>query len=558
MDVERALPPGSKEFGTFTQSFARKLGDLEGASPLVVGGRQPRESDKRQAAAVAFEKSDEAIVPEKSAKTWVTPVESVEGRAEAEGQSVARNAPSTQSEIGAPTALQRIRQRAKGKPEGSWTNLFGHIREPLLQQAYRSLRRAAATGVDGVTWEAYGERLDERLADLVDRLHSGRYHPQPVRRVEILKENGQARPLGIPALEDKVVQQGVKWLLEPIYEELFLGFSYGFRPGRSAHDALDALAMAMYRTVNWVLDADIRSFFDTIDHGWMQKFIEHRIGDRRLVRLLMKWMKAGVMKDGEFHETKAGTPQGGIISPLLANIYLHYVLDLWIQSWRKRHATGDVYVVRYADDFTIGFQRERDARAMRQALSDRMAKFGLELHPEKTRVLEFGRYAREDRARRGLGKPETFEFLGFLHIAGEDRQGKYQLRRHTSGKKLRAKLARIKQECAKRRHARVVEQHAWLRRVVTGQYNYYAVPTNTIGLKRFRYEVERIWHRSLQRRSQRGRWRPGQYGRFAERFPLPNPRIQHPWPNERFAARIAQGGSPVREICSPGSVRGAG
>ncbi|XXT17062.1 group II intron reverse transcriptase/maturase [Sorangium sp. So ce429] len=555
--MERVLPPGSQEFGTFRESFARKLGDLEGASPSVVGGRQPRESDKRQAAAVAFEKSDEAIVPRRSAKTWVTPVESMEGRAEAKGQSAARNALPTQSGDGAPTILQRIRQRAKGRPEGRWTNLFGHLREPLLLQAYHSLRRGAATGVDGVTWEAYGERVDERLRDLVDRLHSGRYHPQPVRRVEIPKENGKTRPLGVPALEDKIVQQAVRWLLEPIYEAWFLGFSYGFRPKRSAHDALDAWGTAMYRRVNWVLDADILAFFDTIGHGWMQKFVEHRIGDRRLVCLLLKWMKAGVMKDGELHEVKEGTPQGGVISPLLANIYLHYVLDLWVQSWRKKHAIGDVYVVRYADDLVMGFQRERDARAMREALSDRMAKFGLKLHPEKTRVLEFGRYAREDRARRGLGKPETFEFLGFLHIAAKDRQGRFQLRRHTSGKKMRAKLSHIKDECRKRRHARVVDQHAWLRRVVVGHANYYAVPTNTDALKRFHYEVERLWYRSLARRSQRGRWRPGQISRFAERFPLPTPTIRHPWPTERFAARIAQGGSPVREIRSPGSVRGA-
>ena len=558
MDVEGVLLPGSQEFGTFAESFARKLGDLEGASPSVVDGRQPRESDKRQAAERAFEESDEAIVPEKSAKTRVTPVELMEGRAEAKGQSVARNALSTQGEAGAVTYMQRIRQRAEGKPEGRWTNLFGHLREPLLAQAYHSLRRNAATGVDGVTWEAYGERLDERLRDLGERLHTGRYHPQPVRRVEIPKENGKTRPLGVPALEDKIVQQAVKWLLEPIYEAQFLGFSYGFRPNRSAHDALDAVGTAMYRTVNWVLDADIRAFFDTIDHGWMQKFVEHRIGDRRLVRLLMKWMKAGVMKDGELHEVKEGTPQGGVISPLLANIYLHYVLDLWVHSWRKKQATGDVYVVRYADDFVMGFQREKDARAMRAALADRMAKFGLELHPEKTRVLEFGRYAREDRARRGLGKPETFEFLGFLHIAAKDRRGRYQLRRHTSAKKMRAKLARIKAECRKRRHEPVVVQHAWLRRVVTGHFNYYAVPTNTDALKRFHYSVERTWHQSLQRRSQRGRWRVGQTGRFADRFPLPTPTIRHPWPTERFAARIAQGGSPVREIRSPGSVRGAG
>jgi group II intron reverse transcriptase/maturase len=411
--------------------------------------------------------------------------------------------------------------------------------------------------VDGVTWEAYGERLGERLRDLVGRVHRGSYHPQPVRRVEIPKGKGSTRPLGIPALEDKIVQQAVRWLLEPIYEAEFVGFSYGFRPKRSAHDALDAFFTALHRRVDWVLDADIRSFFNTIDHGWLQKFIEHRIGDRRLVHLLMKWMKAGVMKDGELHEVTEGTPQGGIISPLLANIFLHYVFDLWVQSWRKRHANGDVYVVRYADDLVAGFQLEEDARAMHRALSERMAKFGLELHPDKTRVIEFGRYARRDRAQKGLGKPETFTFLGFVHIAGKSRKGTPQFQRQTSGAKLRASLARIKEACRRRRHLPVEVQHAWLRRVVLGHYNYYGVPCNCRALDCFHWSVTQIWHRSLQRRSQRGRWREGQRARFLKRFTLPSPRIVHPWPMERFFERHPRGGSPVREIRPPGSVRGA-
>jgi group II intron reverse transcriptase/maturase len=507
---------------------------------------------------VAFEKSDEAIVPGKSAKMWVTPFESMEGRAEAEGNSAARNALSTPSELRATTALQRIRQRATNKPEEKWTNLLSHLTAPLLLEAYHGLRKRAAAGVDGVTWEAYGERLDERLHDLVNRIHRGSYHPQPVRRVELPKGNGSTRPLGIPALEDKVVQMAVRWLLEPIYEAEFVDFSYGFRPRRSAHDALDALATALGRRVNWVLDADIRSFFDTIDHGWMQKFIEHRIGDRRLVHLLMKWMKAGVMKDGELHETKEGTPQGGIISPLLANVYLHYVLDLWADSWRQKRANGDVYVVRYADDFVMGFQHEQDAHAMHRALSERMAKFGLELHPDKTRVLEFGRYARREREKKGLSGPETFTFLGFMHVCGVSRKGTYQLQRLTSAKKLRASLARVKEGCKKRRHRPVVEQYAWLRSVVLGHFNYYGVPLNFPALRCFHWNVTRTWHRSLQRRSQRGRWKEGQRERFLERFSLPAPRIVHPWPTERFFARHTQGGSPVREIRSPGSVRGAG
>lgn len=551
-------PAGVQGVRRAQKFLTQKLGDLGGASPLVVGGRQSRESEERHAVTATSEKSDEAIVPGKSAKARVTPVESMEGRAEAEGNPVARNAPPTQSGPGAPTALQRLRQRATQKPKGQWTNLLSHIQVPLLERAYHSLRKRAAAGVDGVTWEAYGVRLDERLRDLEGRVHRGSYHPQPVRRVEIPKGNGSTRPLGIPSLEDKIVQQAVRWMLEPIYEAEFVGFSYGFRPKRSAHDALDALNTALHRRVDWVLDADIRSFFDTIDHGWMQKFIEHKIGDRRLVRLLMKWMKAGVMKDGELHEVTEGTPQGGIISPLLANIFLHYVLDLWVQSWRKTQAAGDVYVVRYADDFVMAFQNGLDARAMHRALSERMAKFGLELHPDKTRVIRFGRYARRDRERKGQGKPETFTFLGFVHIAGRSRKGTFQLQRQTSGKKMRASLARVKEACRRRRHLPVVVQHAWLRRVVIGHYNYYGVPSNCRALDCYHWEVTRIWHRSLQRRSQRGRWREGQRARFLERFALPAPKIVHPWPMVRFFERHPQGGSPVREIRSPGSVRGAG
>ena len=326
-------------------------------------------------------------------------------------------------------------------------------------------------------------------------------------------------------------------VLEPIYEAEFIGFSYGFRPKRSAHDALDALAEAIQRKVNWVLDADIRSFFDTIDHRILQRLIEHRIGDSRMVRLLMKWVNAGVLEEGELHEVQAGTPQGGIISPLLANIYLHYVLDLWVLSWRKTQARGEMYVVRYADDFVMGFQREQDAVRMRQAVAERLRDHGLELHPDKTRVIEFGRFAREDRARRGLGKPETFEFLGFVHIAGLGREGKFQLRRRTSRKKRRAKLSRLKEETERRRHHRVAEQHAWLSRALEGHYRYYGVPTNYSALAQFRREIRWMWHRSLQRRSQRARWNQARLAAFEERFPLPSPRIHHPWPDKRFALR---------------------
>jgi len=502
----------------------------------MVSGEPARKGDKPQPEA-SVEKSDEVIVPKKSAKTRVTPVESMEGRTEAEGRSDARNASSTQREPEALTFLQRIGERAKQKPKEKWTNLLSHIRVPFLKEAYQRLRRNAAAGVDEVTWHEYGERLDERLLDLENRVHRGSYHPQPVRRVLIPKGDGKMRPLGIPALEDKIVQQAARMMLEPILEAEFIGFSYGFRPGRSQHNALDALAEAIRRKVGWVLDADIEAFFDTIDHRHLQAFLEHRIGDTRLVRLLMKWAKAGVMEEGKRHETDAGTPQGGIISPLLANLYLHYVLDLWLLSWRRKHASGEMYVVRYADDLVMAFQKEQDAVAMHKALAERLAHFALKLHPQKTRVIEFGRFARESRERRGLPKPETFDFLGFTHIAGLSRDGKFQLKRRTSRKKRRAKLARIKEECDRRRHHRVVEQHRWLSSVLTGHYRYYGVPTNHRALSQFRYRVWYIWHRALAGRSQRARWSYARREAFDQRFPLPLPRIHHPWPTDRFALR---------------------
>jgi RNA-directed DNA polymerase len=505
--------------------------------PEMVTGESPQEGDEPQVGETTVEKSDEVVVPKKSAKARVTPVESMEGRTEAKGKSAARNASSTLSEPEALTFLQRIRERAKQKPKEKWTNLLSHVQAPLLKEAYRRLRRNAATGVDEVSWHEYGERLDERLLDLVSRVHRGSYHPQPVRRVFIPKGDGKMRPLGIPALEDKIVQQAVQMVLEPILEAEFVGFSYGFRPRRSAHDALDALAEAIRRKVGWVLDADIEAFFDTIDHRHLQAFLEHRIGDTRLVRLLMKWAKAGVMEEGKLHETQAGTPQGGIISPLLANLYLHYVLDLWAVSWRKKHASGEMYVVRYADDFVMAFQREQDAAAMHKALAERMTDFGLKLHPQKTRVIEFGRFARENRERRGLPKPETFDFLGFTHIASIGRDGKFQLKRRTSRKKRRAKLARLKEECDGRRHHRIAEQHRWLSLVLTGHYRYYGVPTNYRALNQFRYRVWDIWHRALARRSQRARWTYARREALDRRFPLPLPRIHHPWPDARFALR---------------------
>lgn len=534
VDLDRSPPSGSESSARAHRIPTREPGDLGGGS--VVGGGRRAEAGRPSAAirAVRPEESDEVIVPKKSAKMRVTPFESMEGRTEAEGKSASRNALPTQGGEGALTYLERIGQRARKDKEGKFTTLLSHLRVPLLKEAFMSLRKTAAPGVDGVTWHEYAVGLDERLLDLQDRVHRGSYHPQPVRRVHIPKAGGGERPLGIPSLEDKIVQQAARRVLEPIYEAMFIGFSYGFRPGRSQHDALDALAEAMHRKVSWVLDADIRSFFDTIDHGWMQQFLEHRIGDRRMVRLLMKWLHAGVMEQCGFRETVEGTPQGGIISPLLANIYLHYALDLWVQSWRKKHARGELYFVRYADDFVMAFQYEEDARAMHAVLSARLAKFALELHPDKSRVLRFGRYAREQAAREGR-KPETFDFLGFTHISGRSRAGRFQLKRKTSRGKRKAKLAELRKQIRQRRHHLVLNQWRWLTSVLHGHYRYYAVPTNHRPLTGFYRAVWDAWHRALQRRSQRGRWTWDQRLRFEQRYPLPKPTILHPWPEQRFA-----------------------
>jgi RNA-directed DNA polymerase len=357
--------------------------------------------------------------------------------------------------------------------------------------------------------------------------------------VHIPKPDGRTRPLGIPALEDKIVQQAVRMILEPIYEQAFLGFSYGYRPGRSQHDALDALATVIVKKrTNWVLDADVRAFFDSVDHGWMKKFLEHRIADSRLVRLVMKWLRAGVMEEGQLHEVQEGTPQGGIISPLLANIYLHYVVDLWVHQWRKRNARQEVYVVRYADDLVVGCEDGRDARSLRAALAQRLRAFGLELHPDKTRILRFGRYARE--RCQALGLPvETFDFLGFTHAVGADKKhGWFQLRRLTSRKKRQAKLAELHSELRRRRHEDARITYAWLSSVLRGHYNYYGVPTNEAHLERFRRHVGDAWLRQLRRRSQRPRrWTLARVQRFEKRFPLPKPEIRHPWPEQRFVAR---------------------
>jgi RNA-directed DNA polymerase len=536
VDMDELLSPGSWSSARSDKTPAREPGDLGGACVPMVARRQEREGTSRNPQQ-SSEESDAPMVPtcKKSTKTRVTPVEPMEGKGTANGKPASRNALSAQDEAGALTYLERVGQRAKQRKGEQFTNLLSHIKVPLLTEAYARLRKHAAPGVDGVTWREYGENLDARLRDLQDRVHRGNYHPQPVRRVHIPKGDGRMRPLGIPTLEDKVVQQAARMLLEPIYEQEFLGFSYGFRPGRSQHGALDALAVAIGRKVSWVLDADIRAFYDTIEHGWMQKFLEHKVGGQAHGATADEVAARRRHGDGELRVAQEGAPQGGGISPLMSNIYLHYVFDLWVQQWRKRHARGEVYVVRYADDVVLGFQHERDALAMRSAMAERLAKFGLELHPDKTRVLQFGRFARKDSERNGRVRPETFDFLGFTHIAGVSREGKFQLQRRTSRKKRAAKLSVLRRTIRQRMHEPPGEQHRWLCSVIRGHCNYYGVPTNYRALRSFRHVVEQAWHRQLQRRSQRARWTVDKTKRFEARYPLPAPHIVHPWPAQRFA-----------------------
>jgi group II intron reverse transcriptase/maturase len=420
-----------------------------------------------------------------------------------------------------------------------------HVDLPRLRAAYRALSPKAAAGVDGVTWAVYGQDLEANLRDLHRRLHAGSYQARPSRRAYIPKADGRQRPLGIAALEDKVVQRAMVEVLNAIYEVDFRGFSYGFRPGRKPHDALDALAAGIYKKkVNWILDADIRDFFTKLDHAWLGKFLEHRIADERILRLVRKWLAAGVIENGSWSQTVEGAPQGASVSPLLANVYLHYVFDLWADWWRRRHARGDVITVRFADDFIVGFEHEEDAQRFLTELRERFARFGLELHPDKTRLIEFGRYAAERRRARGLGKPETFDFLGFTHMCAKMRNGRFWVRRHTISKRMRAKLREVKDQLRQRRHQPIPEQGRWLASVVRGHMAYYAVPGNRTTVAAFRTQVTRHWYASLRRRSQRHRldWR--RMDRLATRW-LPPARVVHPFPDARFRVRT-QGRSPVR------------
>ena len=507
-------------------------------------------ASSRTASMAGCGKSDSSIVPEKRTNNAAGPApdaaEAVEGRGLAKGNPDEHNTPRTQSrDHGVPSALERVREAAKRDKGARFSALMHHVTTDRLRASYLRMKRRAAAGVDGVTWEEYGRDLDGNLERLHQRLRTGAYRAKPSRRVYIPKADGRQRPLGIAALEDKIVQGAVVEVLNAIYEEDFLGFSYGFRPGRNQHQALDALAVAIGRKkVNWVLDADIRSFFDVIDRTWMRRFIEHRIADRRLQRLVEKWLNAGVMEDGQKTSTETGTPQGATISPLLANIFLHYVFDLWANQWRRRNGGGDVIIVRYADDIVVGFQHRWEAERFRSELSARMGRFGLELHPDKTRLIEFGRFAAANRQERGDGKPETFDFLGFTHICGKARNGKFLLVRHTIKKRMRQALEKLKEELKRRMHDAVPEQGRWLRAVVRGYVAYHAVPTNLQALGEFRTEVVRTWLQSLRRRSQKHRLTWRRFNEIVDCW-LPRPRTLHPLPDQRFDART-QGRSPVR------------
>jgi len=483
------------------------------------------------------EKSDSAVVPVNQSNNEGRPSAEVgEGRAQTKENIVQSNIRPTQSGERVSQGLAGVRKAARERKQERFTALLHHLSVALLRDSFYALRRQASPGVDGVTWQEYETGLEDRIVDLHRRIHRGAYRAQPSRRVYIPKADGKQRPLGVAALEDKIVQQAVVTILNQIYEEDFKGFSYGFRPGRSPHQALDALCVAIQkRRVNWVLDADIRGFFDNMSHEWTMKFVEHRVADRRILRLIQKWLKAGVSEDGQWSETKVGTPQGAVASPLLANIYLHYVFDLWVEAWRKKVATGTVVVVRYADDLVLGFENRADADRFLAEFRERVAKFGLELHADKTRLIEFGRYAARNRQRRGEGKPETFTFLGFTHFCGQLTTGPFIVWRITAKKRMVAKLKAIKAELRFRKHHRTIEVGAWLRKVVLGYYQYHAVPGNTGQLRVFMCRVRWLWRGVLIRRSQRARVKWDRLNPILERW-IPIPRVLHPYPDSRFAA----------------------
>jgi group II intron reverse transcriptase/maturase len=486
------------------------------------------------------EESDGVAVPmkqaNKEAEQQVAATESVEGRTPTKENTSQERTPPAQDGPRVSQGLAGVREVARARRQEQFTSLLHHLTIDLLRAGFRHLKKEAAPGVDGVRWAEYEDGLETRLAGLKDRIHRGAYRAQPSRRIYIPKADGRQRPIGIAALEDKIVQQAVVTILNEVYEVDFRGFSYGFRPGRGPHQALDALSVGIQRKkVNWILDADIRGFFDQMSHEWTMKFVQHRIADPRILRLIQKWLKAGVSEDGEWSETKVGTPQGAVIPPLLANVYLHYVFDLWLEAWRKKVASGAVMAVRYADDRVVGFQHRAEAERFLREFQERLAKFGLELHPDKTRLIEFGRFARANRKARGEGEPDSFTFLGFTHECGNNSRGNFVIWRRTVRKRLEAKLQQVKQTLRQRMHEPVPKVGEWLGRVLNGFYQYHAVPGNWASLNRFRERIGRYWGHVLKRRSQRGRLKADRLARLFNRW-LPRPRLLHPYPEVRFDA----------------------
>ncbi|MBI3676220.1 MAG: group II intron reverse transcriptase/maturase [Proteobacteria bacterium] len=504
------------------------------------------------------EKSDPAVVAEKPKNEAAEEAakETVEPRAGAKGNAMQPDTRRVQNRTSVAQGLDRIRQAAKR--EGvKFTSLLHHVSIALLSEAFHALKRDAAPGADGVTWAAYAADLESNLADLHLRVHKGGpYHPQPARRVYIPKPDGRQRPLAVAALEDKIVQRAVLEVLSAIYEEDFLGFSYGFRPGRSQHDALDALSTAITsRKVNYILDADIQSFFDTVNHDWLIRFLEHRIGDKRIIRLIGKWLKAGVLEDGLVSVSDMGTGQGSVISPLLSNVYLHYVIDLWAEQWRGQQARGDMVIVRYADDLVAGFEHEAEARRFLDAMRARLEAFALSLHPHKTRIIAFGRHAADEHDKGGPGKADTFDFLGFTFICAKSRRGGFLLKRKSRRDRVRAKLQQIKEALRSRMHRPIEETGKWLARVVRGFFNYHAVPTNSRTLVAFRNQVVKLWIAVLERQSNRAKITRELFAQLRDY--LPAPRILHPWPEQRFAVKHPRwepyAGKPHVRFCAGGA-----
>jgi RNA-directed DNA polymerase len=483
-------------------------------------------------------KSDSAIVAAKPTNNAGQPAaEPVEPRAGTKRNAGEQSTHRTQSRARVTQALARVRKAAQQRRKEKFTALFHHLSVDLLREAFLVLKRNAAPGMDGLTWQAYAADLERNLTDLHARVHRGAYRASPSRRTYIPKADGRKRPLAVAALEDKIVQRATVAVLNCIYEEEFLGFSYGFRPRRGQHDALDAVAVGITdKKVNFILDADVRSFFDEVSQSWLIRFVEHRIADPRIIRLIQKWLKAGVLEDGVVTVSEKGTGQGSVISPLLANIYLHYVFDLWAERWRRHEATGGMMIVRYADDIVVGFAHEIDARRFWDAMRKRFEEFALSLHPEKTRLIEFGRQAADRRDQRGFGKPETFNFLGFTHICGRSRYGKFLLKRKSRRDRMRGKLKEIKEEMRRRMHQPIPDQGRWLAQVVRGYFAYHAVPTNSASIGAFRHHVVDLWRCSLSRRSQHGGITWQRIEQIADDW-LPQPKILLPWPQQRFAVR---------------------